>query len=189
STGYGTAYSHLDDVEKRMDAVADVKAGAEWLSQAGCADARRIAVMGGSYGGFMVLSSLVTYPEFWAAGVDLYGLANFVTFMENTHPFRRKHREAEYGSLEQDRDVLVRISPTTHLDRLVAPLFVAHGENDIRVPILETHQVVQRLRARHVPVEFLRLPNEGHGFVRLENKLRVYPAIVDFLDRHLRNNS
>jgi len=189
STGYGTAYSHLDDIEQRLDAVADVKAGAEWLSQAGHAHAQRIAVMGGSYGGFMVLASLVTYPDTWAAGIDLYGLANFVSFLENTHPFRRKHREAEYGSLERDRDVLVRISPITHLDRLVAPLFVAHGENDIRVPISETDQVVARLRAQHVPVEFLRLPNEGHGFVRLENKLRVYPAIVHFLDRYLKNNA
>lgn len=187
STGYGKAYSHLDDVERRMDAVADARAGAEWLVQRGHARRDRIAVMGGSYGGFMVLASLATYPEIWAAGVDLYGVANFVTFFQNTHPFRRKHRAAEYGSLEEHRDVLERISPTTHLHRVTAPLFVAHGENDVRVPILETEQVVTTLRTRGIPVDFVRLPNEGHGIVRLENKLKVYPAIAAFLDRYVKS--
>jgi dipeptidyl aminopeptidase/acylaminoacyl peptidase len=186
STGYGKAYSHLDDVERRMDAVADAKAGADWLASSGAAHPRKIAAMGGSYGGFMVLASLAAYPETWAAGVDLYGVANFVTLLQTTHPFRRKHREAEYGSLERDRAVLEQISPLKHLDRIVAPLFVAHGENDIRVPMSETEQVVSALRGRGVPVEFVRLPHEGHGFVRLENKLTVYPAIAVFLDRYLR---
>lgn len=186
STGYGKDYSHLDDVEKRMDAVADARAGADWLAKSGNAHPRKIAAVGGSYGGFMVLASLATYPDTWAAGVDLFGVANFVTLLENTHPFRRKHREAEYGSLNRDRAFLERISPIRHLDRVVAPLFVAHGENDIRVPISETEQVVAALRSRDVPVEFVRFPNEGHGFVRLENRLAVYPAIAAFLDRYVR---
>ncbi|MGH2461456.1 MAG: alpha/beta fold hydrolase [Chloroflexota bacterium] len=187
STGYGTAYSHLDDVERRMDAVADAKAGAEWLVKRGYARHDRIAAMGGSYGGFMVLASLATYPDVWAAGIDLYGVANFVTFFQNTHPFRRKHRAAEYGSLEAHRDVLERISPASHLHRVTAPLFVAHGENDIRVPISETEQVVAALRSRGVPVDFVRLPDEGHGIVRLDNKLKVYPAIAAFLDRYVKS--
>lgn len=186
STGYGKRYSHLDDVERRLDAVADAKAGAEWLAREGHAAGGKIAAMGGSYGGFMVLASLAFHPETWAAGVDLYGVANFVTFMENTHPFRRKHRAAEYGSLEQHRAILERISPTTHLDRVTAPLFVAHGENDIRVPLSETEQVVAALQGRGIPVEFLRLPNEGHGIVRPENKLALYPAIAAFLDRYVK---
>ncbi len=187
STGYGTTYSHLDDVDRRMDAVADAKAGADWLAKQGHARRERIAAMGGSYGGFMVLASLATYPEVWAAGVDLYGVANFVTFFENTHPFRRKHRAAEYGSLEHHRDVLERISPVNHLHRVTAPLFVAHGANDIRVPIEETEQVVAALRSRGIPVDFMRLPDEGHGIVRLENKLKVYPAIAAFLDRYVKS--
>ncbi len=185
STGYGNAYSHLDDVEKRMDAVADAKAAADWLAASGNAHPRKIAAMGGSYGGFMVLASLATYPETWAAGVNLYGVANFVTFFEHTHPFRRKHRAAEYGSLEEHRDLLVQISPMTHLHRVVTPLFVAHGEKDIRVPIEETEQVVAALRARTIPVEFVRLPRAGHGIVSLEDKLTVYPAIAAFLDKYL----
>jgi len=185
STGYGNAYSHLDDVEKRMDAVADAKFAADWLAQSHHAHPRKIAAMGQSYGGFMVLASLATYPETWAAGVNLYGVANFVTFFENTHPFRRRHRAAEYGSLEEHRELLVEISPMTHLHRVIAPLLVAHGEQDIRVPITETEQVVAALRARGVPIEFIRLPHAGHGIVRLEDKLLVYPAIAEFLARHL----
>lgn len=185
STGYGKSYHHLDDVEKRMDAVADAKAAADWLSQAGWAHPRRIAAMGQSYGGFMVLAGLCTYPETWVAGVDVYGLCNFVSFMENTHPSRRRHRAAEYGSLEQHRAVLERISPINHVDRIAAPLLAIHGERDMRVPISETEQIVAALQARHVPVELIRLPDEGHGLVRLVNRLRVYPAIADFLERHL----
>ncbi|HVC31987.1 MAG TPA: S9 family peptidase [Chloroflexota bacterium] len=187
STGYGNAYAHLDDVERRLDAVADAKAGAEWLVQRGHARHDKIAAMGGSYGGFMVLASLTNHPEVWAAGVDLYGVSNFVTLLQNTHPFRRKHRSAEYGSLEQNRDLLERISPVHQLHRVTAPLFVAHGDNDIRVPIGETEQVVAALRARGIPVDFIRLPNEGHGIVRLENRLKVYPAIATFLERYVKS--
>lgn len=187
STGYGNAYTHLDDVDRRLDAVADAKAAADWLVMHGHARRDKVAAMGGSYGGFMVLASLATYPESWAAGVDLYGIANFVTLLQNTHPFRRTHRSAEYGSLEEHRELLERISPITHARRITAPLFVVHGENDVRVPISETEQIVDALRRRGVPVDFVRLPNEGHGIVRLENKLTVYPAIVEFLDRYVKS--
>jgi dipeptidyl aminopeptidase/acylaminoacyl peptidase len=185
STGYGKAYAHLDDVELRMDAVADANAAAEYLGANGLANPRRIAVMGQSYGGFMVLASLCTYPETWAAGVDLYGIADFVTFLENTHPFRRAHREAEYGTLARDRDLLERISPLRHVANIRAPLMAVHGEKDPRVPIGETEQIVAALRARGIPTELLRLPDEGHGIVKLANRLKVWPAAAEFLDRHL----
>jgi dipeptidyl aminopeptidase/acylaminoacyl peptidase len=185
STGYGKAYMALDDVERRMDAVADARAAAEWLVATGWARPDAIAAMGQSYGGFMVLACLCTDPDTWAAGVDVYGIANFVSFMENTHPMRRRHRAAEYGSLERHRDLLERISPLNHVDRIRAPLLAVHGERDMRVPIGETEQIVAALSARQVPVELIRLPDEGHGLVRLANRLRVYPAIADFLDRHL----
>ena len=185
SAGYGKAYMALDDVERRMDAVADAHAAARWLASSGWADRDRIAAMGQSYGGFMVLACLCTYPETWAAGVDLYGIASFVSFLERTHPMRRRHREAEYGSLERDRALLERISPLNHVARIRAPLLAVHGERDIRVPIGETEQIVRALETRGVPVELIRLADEGHGLVRLANRLRVYPAIADFLDRHL----
>jgi dipeptidyl aminopeptidase/acylaminoacyl peptidase len=186
STGYGKAYSHLDDVEKRMDSVADLAHAALWLKERDDIDGERIAVYGGSYGGFMVLSALTTYPELWAAGVDIVGISNLATFLENTSDYRRAHREAEYGSLTRDRAFLERIAPINHIDRLAVPLIVIHGANDPRVPLSEAEQLVEALRARGVPVEFLVFDDEGHGVVKLHNKLVAYPAIVAFLDRHLR---
>ena len=95
-------YIHLDDVRLRMDSVHDLAAAVAWLRDSGQVDPARIAVMGGSYGGFMTLAAVTTYPDLWAAGVDIVGIANFETFLENTGPWRRKLREAEYGSLEAD---------------------------------------------------------------------------------------
>jgi len=186
SAGYGRTYTHLDDVEKRMDSVADLAAGARWLVESGIADPKRIAVMGGSYGGFMVLAALTTYPELWAAGVDIVGIANFVSFLENTGPWRRHLREAEYGSLANDRAFLESISPIHHVERITAPLFVIHGANDPRVPIGEAEQIVDALSARGVPVQYLRYANEGHGLVKLDNRLDAYPKVAEFLDMHLR---
>ena len=185
STGYGKTYVHLDDVEKRMDSVADLAHAVYWLRHQPNLDTKRIAVYGASYGGFMVLAALTTYPDLWAAGVELVGVSDFVTFLENTSPYRRTHREAEYGSLERDRELLARISPIHHVDQIRVPLMVIHGANDPRVPLSETEQLVGKLRARNVPVELLVYPDEGHGLVKLANKLDAYPKIADFLDRHL----
>ncbi|MBN1580331.1 MAG: S9 family peptidase, partial [Anaerolineae bacterium] len=127
STGYGKAYSHLDDVEKRMDSVADLAHAAHWLKAQPGIDGERLVVYGGSYGGFMVLSAVTTYPALWAAGVDIVGISNLATFLENTSDYRRGHREAEYGSLARDRAFLERIAPIHHVDRITAPLIVIHG--------------------------------------------------------------
>jgi dipeptidyl aminopeptidase/acylaminoacyl peptidase len=185
STGYGRRYTHLDDVRLRMDSVADLRSAWQWLVDSGVAHPRRIAIMGGSYGGFMVLAALTQQPELWAAGVDIVGIANFVTFLENTGPYRRALREVEYGSLERDADFLRSISPIHAVDRINAPLMVVHGANDPRVPVGEAEQIVASLRARAAPVEYLRFEDEGHGVVRLENRLVAYPAIAAFLDRTL----
>lgn len=186
STGYGRTYVHLDDVRKRMDSVRDLAYAVEWLKTQGGADPKRIAVYGGSYGGFMVLAALTNYPDLWAAGVDLVGIANFETFLENTGAWRRKLREAEYGSLENDREFLREISPIYKVDRITAPLMVVHGANDPRVPVGEAEQIVEQLRERDRPVEYLRFEDEGHGIVKLENRIITYAAIVQFLDRYLK---
>jgi dipeptidyl aminopeptidase/acylaminoacyl peptidase len=185
STGYGKAYTHLDDVEKRMDAVADLKAGVDWLRDHPAVDPDRIAVMGASYGGFMTLAALTTYPDVWAAGVDIVGIANFVSFLENTGDWRRELREAEYGSLETDRELLESISPVNHVEDIDAPLFVLHGENDPRVPVSEAHRIVEGAREAGVPVRELVFEDEGHGFTKLENRIEAYSAVVEFLDTHL----
>ena len=185
STGYGKAYTHLDDVENRMDSVADLKAGVDWLHDHPAVDPDRIAVMGASYGGFMTLAAMTAYPDCWAAGVDIVGIANFVTFLENTGDWRRQLREAEYGSLDEDREMLESISPINHVDEIAAPLFVLHGENDPRVPVSEAHRIVEGAREAGVPVRELIFEDEGHGFTKLENRIEAYAAIVEFLDTHL----
>jgi dipeptidyl aminopeptidase/acylaminoacyl peptidase len=185
STGYGYEYQSLDDVRLRMNSVADLQYAVYWLREGGIADPRRIAIMGGSYGGFMVLSAITTYPDLWAAAVDIVGIANFVTFLENTGPWRRKLRESEYGSLERDRAFLEQISPIHHVDRITAPLFVVHGANDPRVPVGEAEQIVSALRSRDVPVEYMRFEDEGHGLVKRANRLIAYPAIARFLDKYM----
>ncbi len=189
SSGYGKTYLALDDVRKRMDSVADLKAGVEWLRESGYSDPARIAVYGQSYGGFMVLAAVTTYPELWAAGVDIYGIANMLTFMENTSPYRLKMRTPEYGDPTTDRDFLIEISAIHKTDRITAPMMIIHGERDPRVPISESEQMVTALKSRNHPVEYYVFPDEGHGITKLKNKLAVYPAIADFLDRHLRPQS
>jgi len=184
STGYGTAYTHLDDVEKRMDSVADLDAAAAWLGKHEEINSERIAVMGGSYGGFMTLAALTAYPERWAAGIDIVGIANFVTFLENTGSWRRELREAEYGSLDDDREFLESVSPVNNIDAIRAPLLVLHGANDPRVPVSEAEQIAEAA-GEHVPVEKLIFEDEGHGFSKLGNKITAYRRVVDFLDTHV----
>ncbi|MFB6195174.1 MAG: alpha/beta hydrolase family protein, partial [Haloplanus sp.] len=185
STGYGREYTHLDDVRNRMDSVADIEAAVEWLADHEAVDPDRVVAMGGSYGGFMVLAALTEYPDLWAAGVDVVGIANFVTFLENTGSWRRELREAEYGSLAEDREFLESVSPINNIEHIAAPLFVMHGENDPRVPVGEAEQIVEKAREQGVPVEKLVFEDEGHGITKLENRIEAYTAVVDFLDRHV----
>jgi dipeptidyl aminopeptidase/acylaminoacyl peptidase len=185
STGYGREYTHLDDVENRMDSVADIEAAVEWLSDHEAVDPDRVVAMGGSYGGFMVLAALTEYPDLWAAGVDVVGIANFVTFLENTGSWRRELREAEYGSLDEDREFLESVSPINNIESIEAPLFVMHGANDPRVPVGEAEQIAEEAREQGVPVEKLLFDDEGHGITKLENRIEAYTAVVDFLDQHV----
>ena len=185
SSGYGKTYLGLDDVEKRLDSVKDIVALKEHLSTLPDVDSDKVVLMGGSYGGFMVLAGLAFYPKLWAAGVDTVGIVNFVTFLENTAAYRRAYREAEYGSLERDRDLLERISPINSIEHIEAPLFVIHGANDPRVPLSEAEQVVSKLKELGREVELLVYPDEGHGLAKLSNRLDAYPKVVAFLDKVL----
>ncbi|QCW03208.1 S9 family peptidase [Natrinema pallidum] len=185
SSGYGAEYASLDDVEKRMDSVADIRACVEWLQDHPAIDPDRIVAKGGSYGGFMVLAALTEYPDLWAAGIDIVGIANFVTFLENTGDWRRELREAEYGSLAEDREFLEEVSPINHIENIDAPLFVLHGENDPRVPVGEAEQIAEQAAEQGVPVRKLLFEDEGHGFSKLENRIEAYSAIAEFLDEHV----
>ncbi len=185
STGYGKRYHHLDDTERRLDAVADLAALHDWLAADGRFDAERAVLWGGSYGGYMVLAGLAFQPERWAAGVDVVGISSLVTFLESTAAWRRAYREREYGWLERDRAMLLEASPITHVERMRAPLFIIHGANDPRVPLTEAEQIHAVLRAKGVRSELAVYPDEGHGLARLANRLDAYPRAVDFIDEVL----
>ena len=186
STGYGRAYAALDDRELRLDSVRDLAAAHGWIGGQPGLDGSRIAIMGQSYGGWMVLAAVTEYPELWAAGVDYYGIANWKTFFERTGPWRVGHRAAEYGDPVKDAALLERLSPLHRADRIACPMLVAQGLTDPRVPPYESEQIVAALKARDVPVEYVVFPDEGHGFLKRDNKRRIYGAVAHFLREHLR---
>ncbi len=185
STGYGKAYSHLDDRGLRLDAVKDAAAAVDWLRTRDDVIGDRIGVMGQSYGGFMTLAVIALYPDLWTVAVDVVGIANFVSFLERTSPWRRKHRSEEYGFLETDREMLERISPITYIDDVRAPLFVIHGRNDPRVPLFEAEQITAALESRGQTVELRVFDDEGHGLSKRRNRVDGYAEAAQFLARHL----
>jgi dipeptidyl aminopeptidase/acylaminoacyl peptidase len=187
SSGYGMHYMNLDNTTRRMDSVKDLIWGVYWLRDQKKADPKRIAVYGGSYGGFMVLSAVTQYPDLFAAGISVVGIANFITFLERTGAYRRAHREKEYGNLREHRAFLEEISPIRHVDKIRCPMMIIHGANDPRVPIGEAEQIVQALRQRNIPVEYLRYEDEGHGLAKLKNRLDAYPKMVAFLDKYVKS--
>jgi len=186
STGYGKTFTHLDDVEKREDSVKDLAFAVEWLKLAGGADAKRIAVMGGSYGGYMTMAAITLYPDLWAAAVNTVGIVNWETFLKNTSGYRRRQREVEYGMLDKNIDFLRRISPLAKVDKIKTPLFVIHGRNDPRVPYTEAEQVVKALKDRGAVVQYKLYDDEGHGIAKLKNRLDLYPQVADFLDKYMK---
>ncbi len=185
STGYGRAYAALDDGALRPDAVRDVAAAHGWLAGQAGFDARRIALWGQSYGGWMVLAAVTRFPELWAAGVDFYGIARWKTFFENTGKWRIGHRAAEYGDPVRDAALLESLSPLHDVDRIACPMLVAQGLTDPRVPPEESEQIVAALRRRDVPVDYLTFADEGHGFLKRDNRRAAYHAVARFLSRHL----
>ena len=186
STGYGKTYTHLDDVRNREDSVKDLAAAVEWLKTKGEANPKKIAVMGGSYGGYMTLAAVTLYPDLWAAAVDTVGISNWESFLKNTSGYRRRQREVEYGSMEKDGDFLRSISPIAKIDRIKCPLFVIAGKNDPRVPYTEGQQMVEALKKRGGTVEWKLYDDEGHGVAKLKNRLELYPLVADFLDRYMK---
>jgi dipeptidyl aminopeptidase/acylaminoacyl peptidase len=182
STGYGKRYEHLDDVRLRLDSVRDLAALHDWLATRPRVDQKRAALYGRSYGGYMVLAGLAFQPERWAAGIECVGISNFVTFLENTAPWRRAVREPEYGSLENDYDFLVEASPITHVDAIRAPLFIQHGANDPRVPLSETKQIHRVLTEKGIRCDLLVHEDEGHAIGKIENRVETFEKAAAFLD-------
>ncbi len=184
STGYGQAFTQADNMRKRTDQIRDLEAAAHYLRERPDVDGSRLAAMGGSYGGFMTLAALAWYPELYAAGVNIVGVANWITALEDASPGLKNSDLIEYGDIEDpdDREFFRSISPIEFADAITSDLMVIHGANDPRVPVAEADQIVSAVRARGADVEYLRFPDEGHGVSRLENRITAYQRVARFLD-------
>jgi len=187
SAGYGKSYLRLDNGMLREDSVRDIGALLDWIETQPDLDAERVAVYGGSYGGYMVLASAVHYSDRLEAAVDIVGISNFVTFLENTEDYRRDLRRPEYGDERNPemRAHLEAISPLNNVDKIDVPMFVVQGENDPRVPVSEAEQIVAALREQGSPVWYMNALNEGHGYRRKENRDLYSEAVVLFLETFL----
>lgn len=187
SSGYGKSYLQLDNGYLREDSVKDIGALLDWIAAQPQLDEERVAVYGGSYGGYMVLASMVHYDDRLRAGVDIVGISNFVTFLKNTQDYRRDLRRAEYGD-ERDPEMheyLTKISPNHHADKITAPLFVIQGQNDPRVPASESEQMVDVIRKNGGDVWYLLALDEGHGFRKKTNRDYMMESAALFLQTHL----
>ena len=187
SAGYGKTYLKLDNAEQREDSVKDIGALLDWIAEQPELDAKRVAVTGGSYGGFMVLSSLTHYPQRIKAGIDIVGIANFITFLERTSPYRQDLRRAEYGD-ERDpqmRAVFERINPSASAEKIASALLVAHGRNDPRVPFSEAEQIASKVRTAGRQVWTVYADNEGHGFGKKDNRDYITAVEMMFLEKYL----
>jgi len=185
SAGYGKSYLLLDNAEKREDSVKDIGALLDWIATRPELDKNRVAVAGGSYGGYMVLASMVHFSDRLACGVDIVGISNFVTFLKNTSAYRRDLRRAEYGDEREIGEFLNKISPLTNAYKIKKPLLVVQGKNDPRVPLSEAEQIVATVKKNNVPVWYMVAADEGHGFSKKYNSDYMYYAIVRFLQEYL----
>jgi len=187
SAGYGKSYMQLDNGFRREDSVKDIGALLDWIATRPDLDQDRVAVFGGSYGGYMVLASAMHYSDRLQAAVDIVGISNFVTFLENTQDYRRDLRRPEYGDerVPEMRAHLEAISPTNNVNRIRVPMFIVQGQNDPRVPVTESEQMVAALRANGQKVWYMNALNEGHGYQKKENRDVYQQATMMFLRQHL----
>jgi len=189
SSGYGKSYLKLDNGFKREESVQDIGKLLDWIATQPDLDASRIAVTGGSYGGYMVLASLTHYNDRLRCGVDVVGISNFVTFLQNTEDYRKDLRRVEYGD-ERDpkmKEFLTKISPSNNVDKITKPLLIVQGLNDPRVPASESEQMKVKMQAKGNEVWYLLAKDEGHGFRKKENWTFEQLATILFLQKYLLN--
>jgi dipeptidyl aminopeptidase/acylaminoacyl peptidase len=185
SSGFGKKYVNLDNGALRANGVRDIKACADYLVSNGIADPKRLGIMGGSYGGYMTMAGLTEFPDMFAAGADLFGIVNFETFFQHTEPWMAAISTVEYGDPATQAPMLRSLSPVHKLDRIKAATLVIHGANDTNVPVIEAEQIVEGLKARGVEVEYLKFPDEGHGWRKTPNRIKSTVAMTTFFARHL----
>jgi dipeptidyl aminopeptidase/acylaminoacyl peptidase len=181
SLGFGRAFVHADDRYGRLDAIGDVVSSAGYLVGSGYADPQRLAVTGRSYGGYATLMALVHYPQVFAAGVDICGMSDMLTFFRDSEPWIARAAVTKYGDPDRDASLLAQLSPLPHAESIRVPLLVVHGEHDTNVPVSEALQIVNALRALGRDVDYLELEGEGHEFRRASSRLRLLDAVTSFL--------
>lgn len=190
SSGDGKTFFAADDGKHGHEPLWDCVEAKKYLATLPYVDPNRIGIMGGSYGGYMVLAALTLKPEEFAVGVDLFGISNWVRTLEQIPPYWESFRKALYkevGDPTKDKDKLLATSPLFHADNIVKPLMVLQGKNDPRVLKQESDDIVNAVKKRNGIVEYIVFDDEGHGFTKKENQLRGYKAILDFLDKYLKN--
>ena len=191
SGGYGKTFFAMDDRKHGEADLGDVVASKRMLIATGYVDSTRIGILGGSYGGYMVLAALTLRPDAFEAGVDLFGISNWVRTLTSIPPWWASFREALYaemGDPARDSARLHRISPLFNAERITAPLLVLQGANDPRVLQVESDEIVAAVRQKGVPVEYIVFEDEGHRFVKKENEIEGYAAVLAFLDRYLKGS-
>lgn len=189
STGYGRKFWEISFKQWGKTMQDDLTDGVKWLIENGIADPKRIAIYGGSYGGYAVLAGLTFTPDLYACGVDYVGVSNLFTFMKSIPPYWKPYLEMMYemvGKPENDVDLLRGASPVFHVDKIKAPLFIAQGRMDPRVNVNESDQMVEALKKRGIEVPYMVKDNEGHGFRNEENRFDFYEAMEKFLEKHLK---
>jgi dipeptidyl aminopeptidase/acylaminoacyl peptidase len=190
SSGYGKTFFAADDGKHGREPLWDCVEAKKYLATLGYVDDKKIGILGGSYGGYMVLAALAFKPQEFAVGVDIFGVSNWVRTLKSIPPYWESFRKSLYkemGDPEKDLESLRAISPLFHTDKIVKPLIVLQGANDPRVIKPESDEIVENIKKRNGVVEYVLFDNEGHGFTKKANEIRAYKAILDFLDRHLKN--
>lgn len=192
SSGYGKTFFAADDGKHGREPLWDCVEAKKYLATLGYVDQKKIGIMGGSYGGYMVLAALAFKPEEFAVGVDIFGVSNWVRTLQSIPPYWESFRKSLYkeiGDPEKDLENLRATSPLFHADKIVRPLIVLQGANDPRVIKAESDEIVESIKKRNGVVEYVLFDNEGHGFTKKANEIRAYKAILDFLDRYLKNGT
>jgi dipeptidyl aminopeptidase/acylaminoacyl peptidase len=185
SSGFGKAFLAMDDREKRFNANRDVLDSANYILQSGIGEKGRLGILGGSYGGYVVMVGVTEFPETFAAGVDMFGIVNFETFFAQSTPWMGAISSGEYGDPKTQADLLKRLSPIHKLDRVKAAMLVMHGANDTNVPLVEAQQVVDTLKKNGRSVEFLLFPDEGHGWRKIPNRVKSTQTLTEFFRKQL----
>lgn len=193
SSGYGKTFFNMDNKNHGEKDLQDCVEGKKWLAQQGYIDSTKIGIIGGSYGGFMVMAAMVHQPDVFDVGVDLYGVTNWIRTLKSIPPWWASNRKALYDELGDpfgaDSTRLYRISPLFHADRIKQPVMVLQGSKDPRVLQVESDEIVAAAKKNGVPTEYVIFPDEGHGFIKKENQIEAYSKVLKFLDKHLKKKN